>query len=78
MPTATDPVCQMAVDTANPNGGAAEYQGATYYFCAPGCRIAFEREPERVLSGELAIDMSHHEPPAAPKRSLFARLFGKG
>ena len=65
MATATDPVCQMTVDTANPNGGAAEYQGATYYFCAPGCRIAFEREPER---GAERRTGHRYEPPrtAAP------------
>ena len=46
MATATDPICLMQVDTDNPNGGTSEYEGQTYYFCAPGCRIAFERDPE--------------------------------
>ena len=45
MATATDPICLMQVDTANPNGGRSEYEGQTYYFCAPGCRIAFEARP---------------------------------
>jgi Cu+-exporting ATPase len=31
----------------------AEYQGKTYYFCAPGCKVAFEREPEKYV-GKVA------------------------
>ena len=27
----------------------AEYQGTTYYFCAPGCKKAFEKEPEKYV-----------------------------
>jgi Cu+-exporting ATPase len=27
----------------------AEYQGETYYFCAPGCKVAFEKDPEKYL-----------------------------
>jgi YHS domain-containing protein len=43
--TVTDPVCGMAVtpEETTPN---ATYNGQTYYFCAPGCRRAFERDPE--------------------------------
>jgi Cu+-exporting ATPase len=26
-----------------------EYQGKTYYFCAPGCKVSFERDPEKYL-----------------------------
>jgi len=25
------------------------YKGRTYYFCAPGCKIAFEQNPEKYL-----------------------------
>ncbi len=25
------------------------YKGTTYYFCAPGCRESFEKDPERYL-----------------------------
>ena len=38
MTIAIDPVCKMEVDTANPPGGKSEYQGDTFYFCAPGCK----------------------------------------
>ena len=46
---ATDPVCKMAVEMATPNGGTAEYQEITYYFCAPGCRKQFQHDAERFL-----------------------------
>ena len=51
MATAKDPICLMQVDTDNPNGGTSEHDGQTYYFCAPGCRIVFERDPEGVGVG---------------------------
>ena len=50
MATAIDPICQMKVDTGSPPGGSSEYQGTTYYFCTPGCKVAFERDPESHLS----------------------------
>ena len=62
--TATDPICLMTVDTANPNGGRSEHAGQTYYFCAPGCRIAFERDPEGWASGRnrpIAMDAGESE-----------------
>ena len=51
MATAIDPNCQMKVDTDNPPGGSSEYQETTYYFCTPGCKVAFEQDPESHLSG---------------------------
>ena len=27
----------------------SEYEGKTYFFCAPGCRKAFEADPEKYL-----------------------------
>ena len=50
--TAIDPICQMQVDTDSPPGGLSEYQGATYYFCAPVCKVAFDQEPDKYLSGQ--------------------------
>lgn len=49
MAVAIDPVCKMEVDTEDPPGGTAEYQGVTYYFCAQGCRIDFEEDPGAYL-----------------------------
>ena len=45
---AMDPVCGMEVDPATASQ-KTENQGQTYYFCAPGCRRAFESEPDKYL-----------------------------
>ena len=47
---AIDPVCKMEVDPQNPPGGSTEYQGTTYYFCAPGCKRHFEEDPQKYLA----------------------------
>lgn len=54
---AEDPVCHMSVPVKNPRGGVFDYQGITYYFCGPGCKIAFSKEPQEYLSGNKTIDM---------------------
>jgi YHS domain-containing protein len=43
---AKDPVCGMEVDE-NKAAGTSVYNGKTYYFCAPGCKSRFEKEPEK-------------------------------
>ncbi len=45
--TAVDPVCDMTVPKESPPGGVAQHNGATYYFCAPGCREEFAAHPEQ-------------------------------
>lgn len=45
---AMDPVCKMDVDPKNAPA-QAEHKGKTYYFCAPGCKAAFEKDPEKYL-----------------------------
>jgi YHS domain-containing protein len=55
---AKDPVCGMEVDPANA-AGKSEYQGETYYFCSPGCKTAFDKEPEKYVGGEAGH--GHHE-----------------
>ena len=55
--TAIDPICDMEVNMSKPPGGSYEYNGATYYFCAPGCNRAFQKEPQAYLSGEKKISM---------------------
>ena len=54
---AEDPVCHMAGDVKKPSGGTYVHQHATYYFCGPGCRVAFSKEPEAYLTGEKRIEM---------------------
>ena len=49
-----DPVCQMDMDEQT----AAEqstYQGKTFYFCSPGCREAFARDPGQYLPKETDL-----------------------
>ena len=54
---AKDLVCGMQVD---PKTAAAttEYKGQTYYFCAPGCKAAFQKDPEKYVQ-EAAGGGSH-------------------
>ena len=54
---AEDPVCHMRVNTKNPPGGTHEHKGQTYYFCGPGCRVAFSKDPEGYLSGAKRMHM---------------------
>jgi len=46
-----DVVCGMMVDPATA-AAKTEYKGQTYYFCAPGCKVAFEKEPEKYLQAQ--------------------------
>ncbi len=45
-----DLVCDMEVDPSTA-AHSYEYGGQTYYFCAPGCRHAFEKDPEKYVAG---------------------------
>ncbi len=56
-----DPVCGMDVDPKK-TAATYEYQGKTYYFCAPGCKATFAKEPEKYLKaapGSMG-SMEHH------------------
>ena len=46
-----DPVCGMMVDEEKA-AATSEYKGKTYYFCAKGCKVAFDKEPEKYVKGE--------------------------
>jgi Cu+-exporting ATPase len=56
---AIDPVCKMEVD---PKTAPAKtvYKGQTYYFCAPGCKVAFEKDPEKYLREAEKPEGHHH------------------
>lgn len=43
-----DPVCGMMVEES-PTALRLDYKSTTYYFCSPGCRRAFEKNPEKYL-----------------------------
>lgn len=47
--TFKDPVCGMDV-TPETAAGTSEYKGQTYYFCAPGCKRSFDKDPEKYLA----------------------------
>lgn len=53
--TAIDLVCGMTV-TADESSRPFTYQGTTYYFCAPGCRVAFEKDPESYMRRDAHAD----------------------
>ncbi len=48
---ATDPVCGMTVP-ATPASRPLTYDGVTYYFCCPGCRQKFEKDPAAYATKE--------------------------
>jgi len=47
---AKDPVCGMDVVPGQARGGSAEYGGTTYWFCCPGCRSRFAKDPAAFLT----------------------------
>jgi YHS domain-containing protein len=49
----------MEVDPATAQW-QSEYKGQNYYFCAPGCKKAFDAEPEKYLSGEKKGHEGHN------------------
>ena len=43
---AKDPVCGMMVDEKRA-AGMSTYQGKPYYFCSPGCKSTFDKNPAK-------------------------------
>lgn len=46
-----EPVCKMIVEEKIAPA-KSEYKGQTYYFCSPGCKKSFDKEPEKYLAGQ--------------------------
>jgi len=46
-----DPVCGMDVDPKTA-AGSSTYRGQTYYFCAKGCKAAFDADPAKYVGRE--------------------------
>ena len=44
-----DVVCGMMIDPATA-AAKSEHDGQAYYFCAKGCQVAFDRDPQKYLS----------------------------
>ena len=70
---AKDPVCGMDVNEQKASS-TSEYKGKTYYFCAKGslkslpldryprtqgCKIAFDKNPEKYLGKEKERENKH-------------------
>ncbi len=43
---AKDPICGMMVDEKRA-AGTSTYQGKAYYFCSPGCKSTFDKNPAK-------------------------------
>ncbi len=56
---AIDPVCGMEVDEKSA-AATYKYQGKTYYFCAPGCKAAFEKDPEKYIGSSAGHGGHEH------------------
>lgn len=44
-----DPVCGMDVDPKTA-AGKSTFQGKVYYFCSPGCKRDFDKEPNKYVN----------------------------
>ena len=45
-----DPVCGMELRSNDADGGSAQYQDQTFFFCSPECRDAFSEDPARYVA----------------------------
>ncbi len=48
MAIARDPVCGMDIEESTA-AATSDYKGKKYYFCAMGCKKAFDKDPEKYL-----------------------------
>jgi YHS domain-containing protein len=51
---AIDPICKMNVDEKTAKW-TSDYQGKKYYFCAPGCKRTFDKDPAKLSSSGSPI-----------------------
>ncbi|MCX7839663.1 MAG: YHS domain-containing protein [Anaerolineae bacterium] len=55
-----DPVCGMTVIEGK-EAAKSEYKGTVYYFCSRGCKVAFDKDPEKFLrEGPQMMMPEHH------------------
>ena len=54
-----DLVCGMEVDPKTA-AGQSIYLGKTYYFCSPGCKRDFDKEPQRYVKAGMPDDGHQH------------------
>ncbi len=53
---AKDPVCGMMVDEKKAKF-KSDYNGKTFYFCAPSCKTTFDKDPAKYagISGKSGV-----------------------
>jgi len=51
VPMAIDPVCKMEVEESQA-AATSDYKGKKYYFCAVGCKKAFDQNPDKYVGEE--------------------------
>lgn len=51
-----DPVCGMTVEEGK-EAAKSDYKGMTYYFCSKGCKVAFDKNPEKFLKEGPSMKM---------------------
>ena len=51
---AIDPICKMDVDEETAKW-TSDHKDKTYYFCAPGCKAAFEENPDFHLMSDHPV-----------------------
>ncbi len=54
-----DPVCGMTVEEGK-EAAKSEYKGSTYFFCSRGCKVAFDKDPEKFLKEGPSMKMPGH------------------
>ena len=53
---AIDPICKMEVEEKTAKY-KTEHMGKTFYFCAPGCKVTFEKNPMKYMDGNSGHSM---------------------
>lgn len=54
-----DPVCGMTVEEGK-EAAKSDYKGKTYFFCSRGCKVAFDKDPEKFLKSGPTMHMPGH------------------
>ncbi len=54
-----DLVCGMEVDPKTATNKSV-YQGQTYYFCSPGCKKDFDKDPKKYVQAQASSAQHEH------------------
>ncbi len=67
---ARDPICGMDV-LPEEAAGTSRYKDVDYYFCAVGCKVAFDKSPEQYVTEQSKVQGSTFEPPDTMDQSAY-------